>query len=166
MRILGIDPGTATLGYGIIEKNGEGNFKALTYGVISPARSKELPDRLLEIFTRLQELIRRWAPDQAAVELLYFGRNARTAIAVGEARGVTLLALAGAGVPLAEYTPMQVKQAVTYTGTAPKQRVQEMVQIILQLDQPPKPDDAADALAIALCHAQHITAGMGIDVTQ
>jgi crossover junction endodeoxyribonuclease RuvC len=157
MRILGIDPGTATLGYGLIEHNPQGDFTTLTYGVISPARSKHLPDRLLEIYVRLQELIRRWNPDQAAVELLYFGRNARTAIAVGEARGVTLLALSAAGIPLAEYTPMQVKQAVADTGTAPKRRVQEMVQLILHLEQPPSPDDAADALAIALCHAWHMT---------
>ncbi len=156
MRILGIDPGTATLGYGIIEERAGGKFRALTYGVISPARGKQLPERLLEIYSRLQELIRRWHPDQAAVELLYFGKNARTAISVGEARGVTLLALASAGVPFAEYTPMQVKQAVAETGTAPKRRVQEMVQLILDLDELPRPDDAADALAIALCHALRI----------
>lgn len=163
MRILGVDPGTATLGYGVIDDDGSGHYRAVTYGVISPARNVPLPERLLEIYTRLQDTIRRWQPQETAVELLYFGRNARTAIAVGEARGVTLLAIASAGLPIWEYTPMQVKQAVAEVGTADKARVQQMVQLILQLDHLPRPDDAADALAIALCHAVHRGAELALE---
>lgn len=151
MRVLGIDPGTAITGYGVVE--GEGDSLALTaYGAITTPANQPLAQRLQHIYRELQALIAEWHPDSAAVEELFFSKNARTALSVGHARGVALLALTEAGLPIQEYKPAEVKQAVAGYGNAPKQQVQGMVQLLLSLDEIPRPDDAADALAVAICH--------------
>ncbi|MBN1250429.1 MAG: crossover junction endodeoxyribonuclease RuvC [Anaerolineae bacterium] len=151
MRVLGIDPGTATTGYAVVEEV-EGRLQLVTLGVITTPAKTPLPSRLQEIYRSLDELIKLHEPDSAAVEELFFSRNARTAMSVGHARGVTLLALADADLPIAEYTPMQIKQAVTGYGNAGKQQVQEMVRMLLNLSDVPRPDDAADAAAVAICY--------------
>lgn len=151
MRILGVDPGTATTGYGVVEEREDG-LAALTYGVITTLAGQPLPERLQAIYRQLSGLARDWRPDAAAVEELYFGLNVRTAMAVGQARGVALLALADAGLKVVEYAPSAVKQALTGYGGADKRQMQEMVRLLLNLPSPPKPDDAADALAVAVCH--------------
>ena len=151
MRVLGIDPGTAITGYGIVE--GEGDSLVLsTYGAIITPANQPLAQRLQHIYRELRALIAEWHPDSAAVEELFFSKNARTALSVGHARGVALLALTEAGLPVQEYKPAEVKQAVAGYGNAPKQQVQGMVQLLLGLDDMPRPDDAADALAVAICH--------------
>jgi crossover junction endodeoxyribonuclease RuvC len=153
MRILGVDPGTATTGYGVIEEDRQGGFKVIAYGIISTAAG--LPDetRLIQIHQQLNEILLLHRPDSAAVEKLFFRTNVTTAMTVGQARGVILLTLALAGVKIAEFTPMQVKQAITGYGSADKRQIQQMVQMILGLATIPKPDDAADALALAICQA-------------
>ena len=152
MITLGIDPGTARLGYGVVEFDGDPEMR--DFGVIETAAGAAMPDRLLGLFDAVAALLLRHRPDALAIEQLFFARNVTTAIAVGQARGVVLLAAAKAGVPVAEYSPSEVKHAVVGYGKADKAQMQEMVRLILRLDQPPHPDDAADALAIALCHAQ------------
>lgn len=151
MRVLGVDPGTATTGYGVVEESEDG-LAALAYGVITTPAGRPLPERLQAIYHQLSDLARRWQPDAAAVEELYFGLNVRTAMAVGQARGVALLALADAGLTVAEYAPSAVKQALTGYGGADKRQMQEMVRLLLNLPGVPRPDDAADALAVAVCH--------------
>jgi crossover junction endodeoxyribonuclease RuvC len=151
LRILGIDPGTAITGYGVVEGDGDG-LSLGAYGAIKTPSNKPLPQRLQQIYRELRALIAELAPDSAAVEELFFSKNARTALAVGHARGVALLALTDAGLPIQEYKPAEVKQAVAGYGNAPKDQVQGMVQLLLGLDQIPRPDDAADALAVAICH--------------
>lgn len=152
MRILGIDPGTATTGFGLIEwQNGKPKF--ISAGVISTLPDEEMPQRLLTIQKELSELIQEFQPSHIAVELLYFAANAKTAIAVGQARGVILATGAGAGLKIYEYTPLQVKQAIVGYGRAEKKQIQDMVKTMLGLNEIPKPDDAADGLAIALTHA-------------
>ncbi len=151
MIVLGIDPGTAITGYGLVcEENGQA--VATAYGAITTPSDLPLPDRLKQLHRDLAALIEQHRPDQAAVEQLFFNKNVRTALAVGHARGVTLLALAQANVPIYEYTPLEVKLAVTGNGRAEKTQVQQMVTLLLNLNKIPKPDDVADALAIALCH--------------
>ena len=152
MRILGIDPGTATTGFGLIEKTGQ-KLKFLDAGVISTHKDLPMGERLVILHTELTELITEFKPDEAAVELLFFARNVTTAMTVGQAMGVIMLALAQAQIPTGEYTPMQIKQAVTSYGRAEKPQIQEMVKTLLRLDAIPKPDDAADGLAIAITHA-------------
>lgn len=152
MKILGIDPGTATTGFGVIEVMGS-QKTAIDFGVISTHKDLPMPQRLAEIYDDLVALIGRHQPDKIAVEQLFFARNVTTAITVGQARGVVLLAVAQAGLDVVEYTPLQVKQAITGYGKATKKQVQEMVKTLLKLEHLPKPDDAADALAIALCLA-------------
>jgi crossover junction endodeoxyribonuclease RuvC len=149
---LGIDPGTATLGYGVIA--GDTEPRALDYGVIETPAEADMAMRLKDIHAGVCELLERFHPTVVAVEQLFFARNVTTALTVGQARGVVLLAAAQFNVPVTEYTPMQVKQAVVGYGKADKHQMQEMVRVILNLRSQPKPDDAADALAIALCHAQ------------
>lgn len=149
---LGIDPGTATLGYGVI--SGDTAPMAIDYGVIETKPDADMADRLLDLHAGVSRLIEQHHPDIVAVEQLFFARNVTTALSVGQARGVILLAAAQHGVRVTEYTPMQVKQAVVGYGKADKQQMQEMVRIILNLATQPTPDDAADALAVALCHAQ------------
>ncbi len=151
MRVLGIDPGTAITGYGVVEGEGDG-LSLTTYGAITTPANQPLPQRLQHIYRELRALISEWDPDSAAVEELFFSKNARTALSVGHARGVALLAITEAGLPIQEYKPAEVKQAVAGYGNAPKQQVQGMVQLLLDLDEVPRPDDAADALAVAICH--------------
>ena len=151
MRVLGIDPGTATTGYGVVEEV-NGDLKPLVFGVIRTPADQPLPVRLQLIYQALKELAAEWVPTAAAVEELFFSRNVRTAMSVGQARGVILLALADTGLDVAEYTPLTIKQAVTGYGNADKAQVQEMVRLLLGLAEAPRPDDAADALAVAICH--------------
>ena len=151
MRVIGIDPGTATTGYGVVEEV-RGELKPLAFGVIKTPADQPLPARLQLIYRAVRELAAEWEPATAAVEELFFSRNVRTAMSVGQARGVTLLALVDAGLTVAEYTPLAVKQAVTGYGSADKAQMQEMVKLLLGLAEVPRPDDAADALAVAICH--------------
>ncbi|MFW6082978.1 MAG: crossover junction endodeoxyribonuclease RuvC [Chloroflexota bacterium] len=150
-RVLGVDPGTATTGYGVVEQRGN-RLKALASGVIRTDADQSTPARLQVIHRQLQTLATEWRPEEAAVEELFFSNNVRTAMSVGQARGVAILALADAGLPVAEYTPLAVKQAVTGYGRADKAQMQEMVRMLLGLSEIPRPDDAADALAVAICH--------------
>lgn len=152
MLVLGIDPGTATTGYGVVEETPEKELQVTSYGVIltEPGNNPEI--RLLEIYRNVKELILLHRPECGAVEKLFFQKNVTNAIAVGQARGVILLAFAEAGLPVYEYSPQEVKQSVTGYGAAQKKQVQLMVQTLLRLEKTPKPDDAADALAIAICH--------------
>lgn len=149
---IGIDPGTAILGYGVIA--GDGDARLLDYGVFETAKEREMPDRLVTLYDAVTRLIAEYDPHEVAVEQLFFARNVTTAIAVGQARGVVLLAAAQQGVPVAEYSPSEIKNAIVGYGKADKKQMQELVRILLGLDTVPQPDDAADALAIALCHAQ------------
>lgn len=149
---LGIDPGTAILGFGVIR--GTSDPILVDVGVIETRSDSPMPQRLMILHAQTSTLIERFRPDVLAIEQLFFARNVTTAIAVGQARGVILLAAAQAGVPVAEYSPSEVKFAVVGYGKADKRQMQEMVRIILNLNEAPHPDDAADALAIALCHAQ------------
>ncbi|KPL82696.1 hypothetical protein SE15_11490 [Thermanaerothrix daxensis] len=155
MRVVGIDPGTATTGYGVVQDRGHG-LEAVAYGVVTTAPFLPLEQRLAQLFDELSALIQRFRPESAAVEQLFFQRNVRTAMAVGQARGVTLLALAKAGLSVGEYSPLEVKQAVTGYGGADKNQVQQMVRLLLNLSEIPRPDDAADALAVAICHLHHL----------
>lgn len=152
MIILAIDPGTATTGYGVIEYQGN-RFKVKDYGTIITAAKQPMETRLQQIYDGLKTLIARHRPNHYVVEELFFNTNARTALAVGQARGICLLVAADAGLIVDEYTPLQVKQAVVGYGRADKSQVQHMVKTILALQEIPKPDDAADALALAICHA-------------
>ena len=152
MRIIGIDPGTATTGFGVIDVEG-GKFKLVDAGVITTPADRPMPDRLVTLHEELLEILRETKPEQAVVEQLFFATNVTTAITVGQARGVILLSLAEAGLSPAEYTPMQIKQAVTGYGGAKKPQIQEMVRVLLGLSTIPRPDDAADALAAAITHA-------------
>lgn len=151
MRVLGIDPGTAITGYGVVEERA-GELSLVECGVIRTPPEMGLPARLEEIYRAVQGLIARLAPAAVAVEALFFNTNVRTAFAVGQARGVCLLAAAQAHLPVYEYTPLQVKQAVVGYGRAEKQQIQEMVRLMLHLEDIPRPDDAADAVAVAICH--------------
>jgi crossover junction endodeoxyribonuclease RuvC len=150
-RVLGVDPGTATTGYGVVEET-EAGLRALAYGVVTTRSRTPMPERLQTIHRELARLAREWEPDVAAVEEIYFSVNVRTAMSVGQARGVALLAMADAGLAVAEYNPSAVKQALTGYGRADKHQIQEMVRLLLGLTETPRPDDAADALAVAICH--------------
>ncbi len=152
MIILGIDPGIAIVGYGILEVQGS-SHRALSYGIIETHKDETLPDRLGQIYEGMTTLIDRYQPDEVAMEELFFNKNAKTAIMVGQARGVEVLAAVHKGLKVYEYTPLQAKQAVVGYGRADKRQVQENVKVLLSLKEIPRPDDAADALAIALCHA-------------
>ena len=149
---LGIDPGTATTGYGLVRLKPDGDLLAVQHGVLSTPKDATPSARLAMLYDQLQDLLKQHKPDTAAVEKLFFSRNVTTALAVGQARGVVLLSLQQAGINVFEYTPNEVKQAVAGYGSADKRQVQEMVRALLQLDSVPKPDDAADALAIAITH--------------
>ena len=152
MIVLGIDPGTAAMGYGVVERTG-GRLRAIDYGCITTTADMSLPERLRHLYEHVAELVETHAPDIVAVERLFFSRNAQTAFAVGQARGVVLLAAAQSHVPVREATPSEVKVAVTGYGAADKQQVGRMVTVILQLPEVPHPDDTADALAVAICIA-------------
>ena len=149
---LGIDPGTATTGYGLVRLMPDGELVAVAYGIISTPKDATPSARLEMLYDGLRELLKQHKPDTSAVEKLFFARNVTTGIAVGQARGVVLLALQQAGLEVFEYTPKEVKSAVAGYGGAEKRQVQEMVRALLQLDSIPKPDDAADALAVAITH--------------
>lgn len=149
---IGIDPGTATTGYGLVRLMPDGGLVSVSFGILSTPKEAAAPVRLELLFNDLNKILKKYKPETAAVEKLFFSRNVTTAIAVGQARGVVLLALQRAGIPAFEYTPNEVKQAVAGYGSADKRQVQEMVRTLLQLDSIPKPDDAADALAIAITH--------------
>lgn len=151
MIILGLDPGTTIVGYGIIEKT-PNTLRCLDYGIIKSPMAQNR-DKFLNIHLKIKELAEKHKPDSAAIEKLFFFKNLKTAIAVSEARGVMILTCVLNNIPLQEYTPLQIKQAVTGYGKADKQQIQKMVKIILNLGAIPKPDDAADALATAICRA-------------
>lgn len=151
MIVLGIDPGTATTGFGIVEKSGC-DYLMLAYGCIKTLAQEAKANRLAQIYQQVKELIAAHQVEALAIEQLFFNKNTRTAMQVGEARGVVLLAAAQAGLPIYEYTPLQIKKSLAGYGTATKEQVTTMVQLSLDLSQPPRPDDAADALACALCH--------------
>lgn len=150
MLVLGIDPGTAITGYGLVKEHPDGALQAIDYGVVrTPARTP-MPERLKMLYDAISALIAEHKPDAAAVETLYFGRNVTTAITVAQGRGVVLLALAEAGLPIREYKPAEIKQAIAGYGNADKEQVQEMIRQLLALDEIPKPDDAADGLGVAI----------------
>lgn len=153
MIILGIDPGIATMGYGVVDKDKNGNCRAIDYGVVVTPKEETLPVRLAILEEGVNKIIDRFAPEEVALEELFFTKNITTGIAVAQARGVTLLACVKKCGRLYEYTPMQIKQALTSYGRADKQQIQQVVTSLLRLKSVPRPDDAADALAIALCHA-------------
>ena len=153
MRILGIDPWLATIGFGIVEKENF-NFVAIDYGIISTPKDDPFPERLLQIYNSVGQLIDAFKPDAIAMEELFFTKNITTGIPVSHARGVTLLACYQKMKNIFEYTPMQIKLALTGTGSADKHQMQYMTKSILNLSDIPRPDDAADALAVAICHGQ------------
>ena len=150
MLSLGIDPGTASLGYGLVREYEDGALACVQYGVIRTKAGTPMPQRLKLIHDKLAVLLERYQPDRAAVEELFFARNVTTAITVAQARGVVLLLLQNAGLPIAEYKPNAIKQSITGYGGADKTQMQEMVRLLLALERRPRPDDAADALAVAI----------------
>ncbi len=152
MIILGVDPGTAITGYGILSSDGQ-DLTVMDYGAITTPSNWAMPRRLEHIYRELIGLISKYHPTDAVVEKLFFSKNVRTALSVGQARGVALLAAAQSKVVIHEYTPLEVKQAVVGYGRAEKMQIQQMVKMLLRLDSIPQPDDAADALAMAICHA-------------
>lgn len=151
MRTLGIDPGTATTGFGVVDEIDK-KLSLVDFGCIKTPAGMPMPDRLNIISTKLKEIIENYRPENVSVEQLFFCTNAKTAIKVGEARGVILLTASQAGLKISEYTPLQVKMAITGYGKADKKQIQYMVKNILGCKEIPKPDDAADAIAIAICH--------------
>lgn len=151
MLVVGIDPGTATTGFGLV-RDTENGLEMVDYGVITTPAGERPEQRLLHLAINLNQLIMRHNPESGAVEKLFFQRNVTTAMSVGQARGVALLVLAKNSIPVGEYTPMEVKQAVTGYGAADKRQIQQMVKALLGMDDIPRPDDAADALAVAICH--------------
>lgn len=154
MRILGIDPGYAIMGYGVVEKNGQ-TVVPIDFGVIETDKNDPFPERLERLYLGTRQLCELYKPDMAAFEELFFYHNITTAISVGSGRGVALLGVQQAGVPSYEFTPMEIKQSVCGNGHADKKQVQQMIRVLLNLKTVPKPDDAADALAAALCLAFH-----------
>ncbi|OGO17362.1 MAG: crossover junction endodeoxyribonuclease RuvC [Chloroflexi bacterium RBG_16_48_8] len=152
MLVIGIDPGMASTGYGLVHQLSNGQLDLVDYGLISTAAGQPLPVRLLDLYSDLLKVLKNYRPDSAAVEKLFFRRNVSTALTVGQARGVAMLTLAMADVQVEEYTPSEVKLAVSGYGNAGKQQMQAMVKALLKMDNVPTPDDAADALAVAICH--------------
>jgi crossover junction endodeoxyribonuclease RuvC len=152
VRVLGIDPGTARLGFGVVDADDD--YTAVSYGTVETSADSPMSMRLLQLHNELTALIGASRPQVVAIEQLFFSRNVTTAIAVGQARGVAMLAAAQAGLNVVEYTPAEIKQAISGYGNADKHQVQAMVRMLLGLEEIPRPDDAADALAIALCHGQ------------
>lgn len=152
MLVIGIDPGTASTGYGFVRQTPSGGLEAVEFGVVKTTAETKMPDRLKQLYSELSALLALHQPESGAVEKLFFQRNVSTAISVGQARGVAILALAQAGVPIGEYAPREIKQAITGYGGADKRQMQQMVCMLLEMEVPPHPDDAADALAVAICH--------------
>lgn len=159
MRIIGIDPGYAIMGWGILDYNGN-SFKTVEYGSLKTDADMDMPYRLGVLYDELSQLIDKYEPQEAAVEQLFFNNNAKTVIRVGEARGVAILACVQRGLDVFEYTPLQIKQSLVGYGRAEKKQVQSMVKMILNLTEVPKPDDTADAVAAAICHAHSRSNGM------
>lgn len=157
MLVLGIDPGIAITGYGLVCTDGQNEMACVGYGTITTSSTLADAYRLKHLFSELSDLIKSHKPDSCAIEKLFFQRNVKTAISVGQARGVAMLTLAQSDLEIFEYTPNEVKQSVCGYGNATKLQVQRMVQTLLQLKNLPKPDDAADALAVAICHINHRT---------
>lgn len=155
MRVIGIDPGTLVCGYGIVDAEGS-RMKAVHFGAVRVKDDMTFPERLVHIHKALAEVIREHRPEVAAVERLFVGKNVRSAMRTGEGRGIAVLTAALAGLPVHEYTPAEVKKAVVGAGGAHKTQVQEMVRILLSLEKVPRPQDAADALAIAICHCHRL----------
>lgn len=149
---MGIDPGTATTGFGLVEDDGAGEARLIRYGTILTPAGEPMPERLRTIYQEVTALIRTADPETMAVEQLFFGRNVTTALSVGQSCGVVLLAAAQAGLTVYEYKPSEVKQALVGYGNAEKKQIQEMLRIMLRLEEIPRPDDAADAVAVAVCH--------------
>jgi crossover junction endodeoxyribonuclease RuvC len=166
MLAIGIDPGTAITGYGLVQQNKAGELEAVDWGVILTPANSPIGERLSHIYDSLQEILKRTRPEAAAVEALFFQRNVRTAMSVGQARGVVLLALQQAGLLAADYSPNEVKQSITGYGSADKNQMQHMVQALLKLPEMPTPDDAADALAVAICHLNRVRTQTLIDGAQ
>ena len=162
MRVLGIDPGVATIGFGVVEAD-RANARLIQYGVITSPAGLPLSHRLWQISQDMSQLLEQFQPEEAAVEELFFSKNITTGIAVAHGRGVLLLELERAGVPVFEYTPMQVKQAVAGYGGADKRQVMLMTQRLLKMKAIPRPDDAADALAIAICHSRSATSLLNME---
>jgi crossover junction endodeoxyribonuclease RuvC len=158
MKVIGIDPGTAITGFGLVQEEEDGSLKVIDFGAIQTPPGIAMPERLLSLYERLKEILLLHRPESGAVEKLFFQRNVTTAISVGQARGVALLALAQMKLPVMEYTPLEIKQAVAGFGGAGKMQVQQMVRALLKMEDIPRPDDAADALAVAICHLH--SAGM------
>ena len=152
MIILGIDPGIAIMGYGVLEVNGN-RYKVLENGVVTTSSKTKTPERLKILYDNLNDIIKQYRPDEFAIEELFFNQNVKTAITVGHARGVQVLCAQVNNLPIYEYTPLQIKQAITGFGRAKKKQMQETVTTLLNLSEIPKPDDAADALAVSLTHA-------------
>lgn len=150
MLTLGIDPGTARIGYGLVKEHRDGALEAIAYGVITTPAKTPMWERLQTIFDELTKIIQQYQPDRAGVEELFFAKNVTTAITVAQGRGVILLALSQAQLPISEYKPNEIKLSITGNGAAKKPQMQEMVRILLGLEDIPKPDDAADALAVAI----------------
>ncbi len=150
MLVLGIDPGTATTGFGLVRELANGDLQAVHYGVITTQAKMPMPNRLMILYDGVRKLIEDYKPDSAAIENLFFGKNVTTAITVAQGRGVVLLALAQAGLTIREYKPAEIKQAIAGYGNADKTQVQEMIRQLLNLDQIPRPDDAADGLGVAI----------------
>lgn len=150
---LGIDPGLATMGYGLVQGEGD-RLQCLEYGVLTTSSQEKMPERLLSLFERTDELIREYQPFSLAMEQLFFSKNVKTAFQVGQARGVIILAAARHGLDVFEYSPLEIKKGITGYGQADKKQMQSLVRSILNLEELPQPDDAADALAVAICHLQ------------
>jgi len=159
MIILGIDPGTATTGYGLIDVDKD-SLSVINYGTIRTSPKDSIPIRLKDIFSDINELIKQFSPDIMSIEELFFFKNSKTVITVSEARGVLLLAAIQNGLEIFEYTPLEIKVSLTGYGRAEKYDIQHSVKDFLSLEHIPKPDDAADALAVALCHYQHINSNI------
>ncbi|MCK4242819.1 MAG: crossover junction endodeoxyribonuclease RuvC [Dehalococcoidia bacterium] len=155
MRILGIDPGTVTMGYGVVEEQ-EDELSLMDCGALTTSPKTPLPQRLHTLYLGLLNLIARYQPSEIAIEEPFVAKNVRSALAVGQAIGMAMVAAAGKGIPIHQYTPTQVKQAVSSYGHSGKEQVQEMVKVQLGLPSLPQPSDAADALAVALCHIQEM----------
>lgn len=151
MRVLGIDPGYAILGWGIIDVEGN-HFRAVDYGAVTTEAGTDMPSRLKVLYNELMEIIAEYNPDEVSIEELFFNTNNKTAIFVGQARGVAILACVNSGVEIYEYTPLQIKQGLSGYGRADKKQIQKLVKTMLNLKEIPKPDDTADALAAAICH--------------
>lgn len=160
MVILGIDPGYAIVGWGVLEYAGN-KFKVVDFGAVLTQAKTPFPLRLQQIYTELGQILQKYKPEAVSMEKLFYNNNAKTVIDVAQARGIITLAVQQAGVPLYEYTPLQLKQSVVGYGRAEKKQVQEMTRIILGLDKVPKPDDTADALAIAICHGHSSGSAIG-----